>query len=129
VGRRRRGPGRGFRRIGVGRGMEALVGRRELGNGRGWERSLAGEGIAVVVGSLVGEEEEHNLAVGVGEGCLRSLVREGRVSARERERSWVEEDREIGFLEERSWADLRSHVEGNDHPEVGYRRSNRYLTL
>jgi len=129
VGRRRRGPDHGFRRIGVGWGMVGLVGRRELGSERGCQRSLAGEDIAVVVGSLAGEEEEHSLVAGVEEGCSHSLVREGRGSVRERERSWVEEDREIGFLEERSWADLHSHVEGGDHPGVGYHRSNRYLTL
>jgi hypothetical protein len=120
---------RDFRRIEVARGMVGLVVRRELGSERDWDRSSVEADIVAVVGSLAGEGEDHSLVAGVGEGCSRNLVREGRASARERERSWVGEDKEIGFLEERSWVDLHGLVEGGNHRGVGYRRSNRYLTL
>ena len=78
-------------------------------------------------GSLAGGEERHSLVVEAG--CWHSSVRAGRVSAKGRERSWVEEGKEIGFLEERSWVVLHSlAVEGDSRPDVGCRRSSRYLT-
>jgi hypothetical protein len=108
--------------------MAGLVAGMVLGSETEMERSLVGADIAVVEGSLV-EGDVHSLVAGVEEGYWHSLVRGGRVSAKGRERSWVEEGKEIGFLEERSWVALHSLVEEDSHPDVGYRRSNRYLTL
>ena len=118
----------GFHHIEIGWDTVGLVAGMVLGSEREMERSLVGADIAVVEGSLV-EGEGHSLVAGVEEGYWHSLVRGGRVSAKGRERSWAEEGKEIGFLEERSWVALHSLVEGDNHPDVGCRRSNRYLTL
>lgn len=106
--------------------MEDLAAHRALGSGKDWERSSAGEDIVAVEGNHL--EEGRTLVAGVEGACLRSLVREGRVSAMEKERSLVEEDREIGF-EEGIVVGLHSRAEAVDHPDVGYHRSNRYSTL
>lgn len=87
---------------------------------------MAGVGIVVVEDSHL--EEGRSLVAGEEGVCLRSLVREGRVSEMEMERSWVEEDREIGF-EGGIVVGPHSPVEGGSHPDVGCRRSNRYSTL
>jgi len=115
----------GFHRIVVGWGMVGLVDHMVLGSAKDWERNLAGVGI-VVEGSRL--EEGRSLVAGEEGACLRSLVQGDKVSAMEMERSWVEEDREIGF-EGGIVVGLHNLVEGDSHPEVGCRCSNRYSTL
>lgn len=107
--------------------MAGLLVRMELGNEKARDRSLAGEDTVVVVGSLVDEGAGHSLVAGEEAGCLRSLEREGKASAKETERSRVEEDKEIGFGED-IVVGLRSRVEGDSHP-VGSRRNSRCWTL
>lgn len=116
----------GSRRIVVGLGMVGLVEHMGLGSVKDWERNFAGVGIVVVEGSHL--EEGRSLVAGEEGACLRNLVREGKASVMEKAHSWVEEDRGIGF-EGGIVVGLHSLVVGDNHLDVGCRRSNRYSTL